>query len=1115
MNRQKQKLKHKTNNMKKLVFLLFPVMLLLGLASCTDDDNVQNAEGPNVITPSNETEPTDDQMSVMVTADLSAYVPSAFDEGSTGAALVARLPMVTGDIQPDTRLVLLKGSDFDFESALPADEIREIARSYMNGAYIALEHPTRQQAANLLLSLLVFITELSEADLQQNFSVDAAAAAAAVSQSRAVERLKVRMENIERIGNAQNNVTTRSGETDTEELLGEMLILGTTDYFLQQPLGANSAITFHSEDGEGNVTDEQPATVTVNRTPYVSGKLADAAAQWLNDELKPQGQKPLAAPRRTDGSTAINDVMGASESFTYYAHVPIRIYDGSLQYYCDCLKMIVRSWGVHNMQTNKDYYYLTQDVKISLDEDTWFPYGNKEERKNTWWPATNYGDYNCWVGSCLSGYVTSMNLTGDGGTVQLEAALPSTDNNSTTLSVETGSSSSTTHTEGYTVGFSYGLSSGSGLGTALNLSGSESWGYTEGTSFALESTYYSNEWRVTKRTDRTDGNNVSWTYKGAMPQFRVRETSDHYYYEYDDPADILTNDCDMKNEICWSVANPVGQYTVDISSMTETGAILFLHKSKHKSNPPHAYVFTSEDTNYSHTLLQPSRATQTWRMDVNIEEWENESVPGARSQLVAYIKEGFPDLYCSVFKVADKSIESLDMINYLVTYSKEKFNKNYETMRNYARELGIRKYSISWRCDERNVHTINPYVVDVTAVPSGLHAQALWCKGNSTLYFIDASDVYKENETWDGQTITRVWADDEVLNTKSNYRPSWLSYLQGWVTRVVFDKSFADARPTCCANWFLMLASIETFEGLENLNTSKVTSTAWMFHGCESLETLDVSGFDMSNVTDANHMFSNCIRLRTIYSDQSWNIRSSEDMFRLCSKLKGAVAYNYEKVDCSMANPETGYFTWPEGGNWMTLNEKGSNSTLLKRYEGQTVVVRYSRTLTAKIDDDGNYVATPFTVCLPYDLDLAQAVNAGQAEIYTLAAVASGQFVFAKLDITTLEAGVPYLVRVLKGSIALGGHQLVIKATKPKSTKVYSSLAQWRRGEGTEIGLWVGNFDYLNAADAADDNAFALQTSDYRWDYYKAGVNAWIPAFRCYLSSSSIEKKAYQSRFTE
>ncbi len=188
---------------------------------------------------------------------------------------------------------------------------------------------------------------------------------------------------------------------------------------------------------------------------------------------------------------------------------------------------------------------------------------------------------------------------------------------------------------------------------------------------------------------------------------------------------------------------------------------------------------------------------------------------------------------------------------------------------------------------------------------------------------------------------------------------------------------------------------------------------------------------------------------------------------------------------------------------------------MLKRYEGQTAIVRYNRTLTAKIDDDGNYVATPFTVCLPYDVDLSQVVNAGNAEIYTLAAVSSGQFVFAKLGITTLEAGVPYLVRVLKGSIALGGRQLVIKTTKPKSTKVYSSLTQWRRGEGTEIGLWVGNFDYLNAADAADDNAFALSSTDHRWNYITATSNVWIPAFRCYLSSSSIEKNTYQSRFTE
>lgn len=1095
--------------MKNYLFILISMMLVLGLASCAVDDNVVIHDDVNTIAPPDKAEPTTDQVSVKVTADLSAYVPSTFDEGSTGAALVARLPMVTGDIQPDTRFVLLKGSDFEAENTLPDDVMREITRVYMNGGYVGLECPTRKQAANLALELVSNIAEIVQADLQQTFSIDAAAAVAAARQSQAVERLNVRMENMERLGNAQYGVTTRGEEIDTDETLAEMLILGTTEYFLQQPIGANSEVTFHSEDSEGNVTDEQATAATVNRTPYISGQLADAAALWLNDVLKSQSQKRSAAPRRAEGNSAINDIMGASESFTYSGYVPTRDYSGGMWYYHDRVNMTVRSWGVHNMETKKDYYYLTQGVRISLKKDTW--YGDLDI---SWFYTTAYGDYDYWVGSFLSGYETSMNLSGDGGTIRLEAALPATDNNSTTMSVETGSSSSTTTTEGYSLGYTYGVSSnsGGGFGGSLNLGINKSWGYTEGTSFALESTFYSNDWGVTKNTDR---NKVIWTHKGALPAFRIRTTSDYCYYEYDQPADILISDCDMNNEICWSVANPKDRYTVDISSEPQTGALLFSKKLGEAGNRPHRYEFTSEKANYSHTLLQPSRATQTWRMDVKIEEWGNESVQGAKNQLMAAIQDGFPDLYSSVFKVADKSLESLDMINYIVTYSKEKFNKNYEKMQNYARELGIKKYSISWSCDERNIRTVNPYVVDVTAIPPGLHAQAVWCEGNKTLYFVNVPDIISRGDIWEDQTVTKVWADDEVLNTATYYRPSWNHNVQGWITRVVFDKSFTYARPTSCAYWFSMLASIETFEGLENLNTSKATSTAWMFHGCEGIHTLDVSGFDMSNVTDASHMFSNCIRLRTIYCDQSWNISYSANMFSSCNPLSGAVAYNYLKTDCSMANPETGYFTWPEDTNFITLNDNGSNSALLKRYEGQTVFANYNRTLTATIDDDGNYVHTPYTVCLPYDLDLSQAVNAGQVEIYTLAAVSSGQFVFAKLDITTLEAGEPYLVRVLKGSIPLSVQQAVIKAIRPKSTKVYSSLAAWRRGEGNEIGLWVGNFDNLNAADAADDNAFAMSSTDWNWEYFTADGNSRIPAFRCYLSSSSIEKMTYQSRFTE
>ena len=38
-------------------------------------------------------------------------------------------------------------------------------------------------------------------------------------------------------------------------------------------------------------------------------------------------------------------------------------------------------------------------------------------------------------------------------------------------------------------------------------------------------------------------------------------------------------------------------------------------------------------------------------------------------------------------------------------------------------------------------------------------------------------------------------------------------------------------------------------------------------------------------------------------------MQNSTKMFYDCTKLKGAVAYNQTKVDVTMANPTTGYFT--------------------------------------------------------------------------------------------------------------------------------------------------------------------------------------------------------------
>ena len=56
-------------------------------------------------------------------------------------------------------------------------------------------------------------------------------------------------------------------------------------------------------------------------------------------------------------------------------------------------------------------------------------------------------------------------------------------------------------------------------------------------------------------------------------------------------------------------------------------------------------------------------------------------------------------------------------------------------------------------------------------------------------------------------------------------------------------------------------------------------------------------------------MFGYCWALNTIYCDDTWTCDSSENMFYDCVSLVGAVPFDASKVDVSMANPLTGYFT--------------------------------------------------------------------------------------------------------------------------------------------------------------------------------------------------------------
>lgn len=95
---------------------------------------------------------------------------------------------------------------------------------------------------------------------------------------------------------------------------------------------------------------------------------------------------------------------------------------------------------------------------------------------------------------------------------------------------------------------------------------------------------------------------------------------------------------------------------------------------------------------------------------------------------------------------------------------------------------------------------------------------------------------------------------------------------------------------------------------MTNLSTSNVKDMSYMFNGCSSLKSLDLRNFDVRNVTSMSYMFNDCSSLTSIKCNKTWSANSSANMFLGCLKLKGAIAYDPQKLDVKYANPNNGYF---------------------------------------------------------------------------------------------------------------------------------------------------------------------------------------------------------------
>ena len=383
-----------------------------------------------------------------------------------------------------------------------------------------------------------------------------------------------------------------------------------------------------------------------------------------------------------------------------------------------------------------------------------------------------------------------------------------------------------------------------------------------------------------------------------------------------------------------------------------------------------------------------------------------------------------------------------------------------------------------------------------------------------------------------------------ALNLEAS-EPGWWSTHRYEIKKVVFDASFANARPTSCYKWFHHCTNLATIEGIENLNTENVTNMHGMFFycpnlssldltnfstgnvtdmnamfgdcqklssldltsfntanvtnmymmfiSCQNLSSLDLTSFNTANVTEMNFMFQGCSALTTIYASEMFVTDQVEgyDMFKYCTNLKD---YSVREIDSKYANYKTGYFSKLVGKN------------------GEEKIGATGETLTAEnlaLDDNKDFVAyEPFaakaasynrtmnagtawgTLCLPFAI--AQSQETG-CKFYSLTGIDNDN------DCITLEsyeegakipAGTPVLFKINEGeqTLSISAQDAGI-VTEPKA------------GTNTDVNL-VGSFTKIGGKDnqGLDKNDYIIGKNKFwRVSDLDDGNRVGIKPMRAYI----------------
>lgn len=190
----------------------------------------------------------------------------------------------------------------------------------------------------------------------------------------------------------------------------------------------------------------------------------------------------------------------------------------------------------------------------------------------------------------------------------------------------------------------------------------------------------------------------------------------------------------------------------------------------------------------------------------------------------------------------------------------------------------------------------------VTMLLAVVMPMKLWAAdGNAEPYAVLSDNNTKLTFYYDDQKSARGGMDVGPFLPDSE---RWGGH-QGEIVTVVFDTSFANCTTlTSTASWFAGCGKLTSISDISNLKTDNVTDMCYMFSGCSSLTSLNVSGFKTDNVTDMNSMFNGCSSLTMLDMGglNTANVTDMYGMFGGCSTLTSLDLSNFKTDNVTSMN---------------------------------------------------------------------------------------------------------------------------------------------------------------------------------------------------------------------